>query len=188
MHTTANTKMELITNNLDAISKPFLRWAGGKNWLIKHLQEIKKIKFNNYHEPFLGGGSIFFYLKPIKHSYLSDLNGDLIETFQAVQENAKAIIEKLKTFKNTEEDYYQIRYKSFKSLTGRAAKFIYLNQTSYNGIYRVNLKGIYNVPFGFRSKNFLDSSNLLNAQKCFAQSTLEKKIFISLQTIIKSHN
>ena len=81
----------------------------------------------------------------------------------------------MKTFKNTENDYYTIRQKEFKLPVQRAAKFIYLNQTSYNGIYRVNLKGIYNVPFGFRTKIFLDPANLLNAQQALEKTTLKKR-------------
>lgn len=180
--------MEIITEDLNNYQKPFLRWAGGKNWLLKYLQEIKKKNFNNYHEPFLGGASTFFYLQPNGHSYLSDLNGELIETFQVVKDNATGIIKKLKTFKNTESDYYKIRVTEFKSPVERAAKFIYLNQTSFNGIYRVNLKGIYNVPFGFRKKNFLDIDNLKNAQRCLTNTTLKEADFFWVLENLKRHD
>lgn len=157
--------------------KPFLRWAGGKNWLLKYLREIKYFNFNNYHEPFLGGGSIFFYLEPQRHSFLSDLNEELIETFNAVKHNVNRVIKTLKTFKNSEVDYYKIRESQLSTNAERAARFIYLNQTSYNGIYRVNLKGEYNVPYGFRDKSFLDVENLLRAQKCLRNTTIESKDF-----------
>ena len=101
--------METVTQELNEIQKPFLRWAGGKTWLIKYLKELKKSNFNNYHEPFLGGASTFFFLQPKGHSYLSDLNGELIETYQEIKENAGSVIKVLKTFKNTESDYYTIR-------------------------------------------------------------------------------
>jgi DNA adenine methylase len=170
--------MELVDK--EEIFKPILRWAGGKTWLIKHLSNIKKGNFKNYHEPFLGGASTFFYLHPSKNSFLSDLNGELIETYQTIKDNAPTVIKKLKTFKNTEDFYYKIREKNFSSAIDCAARFIYLNQTSFNGIYRVNLKGVYNVPFGFRTKNFLNPQNLLGAQKALANATLVQCDFYSI--------
>lgn len=152
--------------------KPILRWAGGKTWLIKYLGNIKKGSYKNYHEPFLGGGATFFYLKPQGHAFLSDLNGDLIETYQTIKDKAKHVIRKLSEFDNTEEFYYKIRSENFNSAVERTARFIYLNHTSYNGIYRVNLKGVYNVPFGFRSKDFLNRENLLSAQQALKDTTL----------------
>lgn len=143
------------------IIKPFLRWAGGKNWLVKHLKElIPQNGFNNYHEPFLGGGSVFFSLKPLKTAFLSDLNKDLIETYICLKNRPEDIIKILKTYKKDAEFYYQIREQEFIDPAKKAARFIFLNQTSYNGIYRVNLRGKYNVPFADRQKNFLDAENL----------------------------
>ncbi len=177
--------MELIDQPSDKYIKPFLRWAGGKTWLIKHLKNIKKQEFNNYHEAFLGGAATYFYLQPNGHSYLSDLNGDLIETYQAIKENAMEVIQKLETFKNTEDDYYAIRSRAFETQFDRAARFIYLNQTSFNGIYRVNLKGVYNVPFGFRTKNFLDKENLVSAQKALQNTTLKQGDFYNVLENVK---
>src|SRR5205085_6287638 len=133
--------------------------------------------YNNYHEPFLGGAATFFYLNPIGHSHLSDLNEELIETYNAVKTDPNSIIKVLKTFKNSEKQYYEIRDRDYKSKYARAAKFIFLNQTSYNGIYRVNLKGVYNVPYGFRTKRFLDAENLRLVQKALRNSTIETKDF-----------
>lgn len=176
----SNIQMEFQT-------KPFLRWAGGKNWLIKHLDELHLSNFNNYHEAFLGGGSVFFYLKP-KQAYLSDLNGDLIETYSAVKENAQRVIKILKRFKNTESDYYKIRKGVFSDKFERAAKFIYLNQTSFNGIYRVNLKGVYNVPYGFRNKCFIEEDKLLNAQRALKNATLRKGDFFDIILNVKKND
>jgi DNA adenine methylase len=180
-----------MSTNIDqsiSFSKPFLRWAGGKSWLIKHLDKMKKNNFKNYHEPFLGGAAVFFYLQPQGHSFLSDLNGDLIETYKEIKKNAPAVIKVLKTFKNTEDDYYKIRDTEYNSPTQRAAKFIYLNQTSYNGIYRVNLKGVYNVPYGFRTKQFLDAKNLLEAQAALKNTTIEKQDFLSIAKNVKRND
>ncbi len=172
--------MELFRTNQVEISKPILRWAGGKTWLLKHLSNIKNTQYNNYHEAFLGGGATYFFLRPSGHSYLSDLNSELIETYQVIKDNANKVIKKLSNYSNNEEFYYQMRNTNYTSAIDRAARFIYLNQTSYNGIYRVNLKGVYNVPFGFRTKEFLNAANLLSAQKALANTTLKKCDFYDI--------
>src|SRR6266568_948396 len=78
--------------NFNNIAKPFLRWEGGKSWLLKHLTEFKKQDFSNYHEPFLGGAAVFLNLHPPNKSYLSDLNGELIETYCALRDDATKVI------------------------------------------------------------------------------------------------
>lgn len=168
---------ETIISNRKAI--PFLRWAGGKKWLIKELNQIgiENCKFNNYHEPFLGGGAIFFHLSPQKQSFLSDLNTELIDTYRCVKNNVEEVIQELKKFKNTEECYYDIRSKKFRKDVKCAARFIYLNQTSFNGIYRVNLKGEYNVPFGYRKKDFFEPDNLRLASLLLQNVNLEEGDF-----------
>ena len=123
-------------------AKPFLRWAGGKSWLVKHLDSIiRDHKFSGYHEPFLGGGSIFFYLAPTEKSYLSDLNSELIDTYKAIKADPDGVIFYLEKYVNTSEEYYRIRSSRPTTLAETAARFIYLNQTSFNGIYRVNIRG-----------------------------------------------
>lgn len=158
-------------------TKPFLRWAGGKNWLVKNINNyLPNDGFNNYIEPFLGGGSIFFHLAPQK-AILSDLNNELIDTYYALKNNVNEIIDELSKFRNSEEFYYHIRGKKFNSEIKNAARFIYLNQTSFNGIYRVNLKGEYNVPFGHRKKEFLQPDNLLKASKSLQFAELKTRDF-----------
>ncbi|SIN74274.1 DNA adenine methylase [Algoriphagus halophilus] len=144
--------------------KPFLRWAGGKKWLVKHIDSIINLNhFKNYHELFLGGGSIFFHLNHTNQVFLSDLNGDLINTYLQVRDNVEDVINHLNTFTNSEEFYYQIRPIQFNDPIEQAAQFIYLNQTSFNGIYRVNLNGVYNVPYGRRTKDFIQADLLRDA-------------------------
>lgn len=145
---------ETIKDNTE-ILKPFLRWAGGKRWLLKHIERIKVIDINNYYEPFLGGASVFLNLNNYNDAFLSDLNEDLIETYISLRDNLEAVISVLKKFENSEVEYYKIRNSNFNEDYERAAKFIYLNKTSFNGIYRVNQKGVFNVPYGFRN-NLLD--------------------------------
>lgn len=153
--------------------KPILRWAGGKNWLIKHLHTILPLDgFNNYHEPFLGGAAIFLSINPNKKSYLSDLNKELIETYMAVRDCPAQIIDMLKTYKNEENFYYKLRELEPSNIVEHAARFIYLNQTSFNGIYRVNLNGKYNVPYGHRNKDFLEAENLLKVSTRLKKASL----------------
>jgi len=176
--------------NLNAIShtRPFLRWAGGKTWLIKHLTRVKNLQFNNYHEPFLGGGATYFYLSPRNHSFLSDLNKELIETYQVLKDDVDGVIDKLKLFKNEEGLYYEVRETIFNDRLERAAQFIYLNQTSFNGIYRVNLKGKYNVPFGFRKKDFIEIEVLRAASSALKNSTIFHGDFYSVISNLNSHD
>ena len=144
---------------------PFLRWAGGKRWILKQLHNYLPINgFNQYHEPFIGGGSIFFHLQPEK-AFISDLNKELINAYTAVQQDVELVISFLKGFKNIEEDYYQIRSIKFCDFFQEAARFIYLNQTSFNGIYRVNLSGEYNVPYGKRHNFKFNYDNLRKVSK-----------------------
>ncbi len=154
--------------------KPFLRWAGGKSWLIKHLNNIiGDQKFNNYHEPFLGGGAVFFYLNHTGMSFLSDLNSELISTYIAVKETPDSVISYLQKYKNTSDDYYRIRNSNPTILPEIAARFIYLNQTSFNGLYRVNAKGEYNVPYGNRQKKFLEENKIWAASKKLQNAILK---------------
>lgn len=153
--------------------KPFLRWAGGKSWLIKHLEPIiENLSFNNYHEPFIGGAAVFFSLNHENRSYLSDLNTDLINTYKVLKKSPDDIIDVMRNYKNEKEFYYNLRSFEPTDKIERAARFIYLNQTSFNGIYRVNLNGKYNVPYGNRTKNFLEEEKLILASKKLSKTVL----------------
>ena len=168
--------------------KPILRWAGGKTWLIPSLREILiNAKFQNYHEPFVGGASIFLSIQPPK-AYLSDLNKELIKTYKTVRNDPEGIISALKAFKNTEAFYYKAREEKYESNAKKAAKFIYLNQTSFNGIYRVNLNGEYNVPYGFRKKKLLDQENFRVVSKLLQKATLISCDFDEIKTNIKRND
>lgn len=139
-----------------SVGSPFLRWAGGKRWLLQKIPEVLgPFQVGRYHEPFLGGGSIFFGLGPPGRSYLSDLNEELIETYQVVRGHPVEVARALHRHRNRLDHYYRVRDQRPKDPVARAARFIYLNHTSFNGVYRVNLDGRYNVPFGNReSPNF----------------------------------
>tara|TARA_B100000989_G_C19511484_1_gene459298 strand:+ start:693 stop:1541 length:849 start_codon:yes stop_codon:yes gene_type:complete len=143
---------DLFGAETQILKKPFLRWTGGKNWLVPDLVKIvSKIHFNDYHEPFLGGGSIYFSLETKNKAYLSDYNSDLINAYIQVRDNPSSVLYHLKDFPQTKDFYYELRDTDCKSEVKDAAKFIFLNKTSFNGIYRVNKSGKFNVPYGNRS-------------------------------------
>ncbi|RBP67792.1 DNA adenine methylase [Brevibacterium sanguinis] len=130
---------------------PFLRWAGGKRWLVPQIQTLLGDEtIARYHEPFLGGGSVFFGIAPPVMSFLSDLNEELINVYKEVRDQPETLAELIRTYPNTSEAYYEVRASEPVTAIEQAARFIYLNHTSFNGIFRVNLKGKYNVPYGHR--------------------------------------
>lgn len=172
-----NNEIEL--KNLDP--KPFLRWAGGKRWFIKYLKSISNLEVRNYFEPFLGGASVFFSMKSFQNAYLSDLNYELIETYESIRDSPLEVISILKTLKNTQEEYYRIRSGRYEDKIQRAVQFIYLNQTSFNGIYRVNQKGEFNVPFGNRKKkDLVEELNLISVSKKLQNVNLSCRDFEDL--------
>ena len=141
--------------------EPVLRWVGGKSWFVKNFtSSIGRLDFNNYHEPFVGGASAFLAFGHGHQSHLSDLNAELIETYRAIKKNPKRVLQYLQKYKNEEKCYYDARASRPRDIYSRSARFIYLNQTSYNGIYRVNSRGEYNVPYGFRTKNFVEKEKV----------------------------
>ncbi|MDB4280683.1 Dam family site-specific DNA-(adenine-N6)-methyltransferase [Flavobacteriaceae bacterium] len=140
-------------------SKPLLRWVGGKTWSLPLLSKLaSKIVFKNYFEPFFGGGAFYFSFNQKEKSYLSDINKELIITYNTIKNEPKRIIDELKNFQNTKDFYYELRDKIFENEIMIASRFIYLNKTSFNGIYRVNMQGKYNVPYGNRNLNHKEVS------------------------------
>jgi len=145
---------------------PFVKWAGGKRQLSGELLLRTPLSFNNYYEPFVGGGAFFFSLYRagrIKHATLSDLNSDLIDSYLAIRNHVEKLIKELLKYPHEKTFYYAIRALNPQelNLVQRAARLIYLNRTCYNGLYRVNSQGQFNVPFGsYKSPRICDSENL----------------------------
>lgn len=132
--------------------KPFLKWAGGKSWFVNKYSHFLPRTFNRYIEPFIGGGAILFYLQPEK-AIIGDTNTDLIDTYRAVKDDWKTIYRLLKKHhkNHSEKYYYKMRNQYPERITDKAARFIYLNRTCWNGLYRVNLQGRFNVPIGTKT-------------------------------------
>lgn len=160
---------------------PFLRWAGGKRWLVSYIAGLTaNVTVRNYHEPFAGGAAVFFGIDFGGRSYLSDLNADLIETYAAVQDSPDKVWERLRRYRNAAEDYYAARAAQPRTPATRAARFIFLNHTSFNGLYRVNLRGEYNVPFGYKpSDNRPSLEQLRSASTRLKSATLAVSDFVS---------
>jgi DNA adenine methylase len=154
------------------IPKPFLKWAGGKGQLLDDIENNLPLKFNRYFEPFLGGGAVFFHLCQQgfkKHAILSDLNEELITVYSTVRDSIDELIAELSdgTFKAEKDAFYEIRNWDRRSdwkimdPVRRTARMIYLNRTCYNGLYRVNQKGQFNVPYGrYKNPTICDEENL----------------------------
>jgi DNA adenine methylase len=140
--------------------RAFLRWAGSKRFLLKHLIDILPSEFETYREPFLGSGALYFLLQPQK-AVLSDVCIDLVNAFLAVRDNVNAVLEHLAPLKPHKEIYYNVRQNRSISHFKYAAEFIYLNKTCWNGLYRVNAAGAFNVPFGrVGTDSVIDGDNL----------------------------
>jgi DNA adenine methylase len=128
--------------------EPFLKWPGGKRWLVARLVElVADIKFKRYFEPFAGGAALYFALQP-RDAILSDINADLINTYRQVKRHSPEIIKQLKRLSVDEETYYIVRAEEPTGRLDRAVRFLYLNRTAFGGIYRLNRQGRFNVPFG----------------------------------------
>ena len=152
--------------------RPFLKWAGSKQALLNHVVGVLPRSFKNYFEPFLGGGALFFLLEP-SQAFLSDACAPLIETFEAVQKNPNAVLRNLKGRRPTKKHYYETRGKSSSGVFKRAADFIFLNKSCWNGLYRVNSDGEFNVPFGWpRTDHIVDASNLRACSLALKSATL----------------
>lgn len=162
-------------------ARPFLKWVGGKRSVLPQLLERLPKNYGVYHEPFLGGGALYFAVQPEK-AYLSDVNFHLIITFQIVRDSVDVLIHNLKIHaaKHSKEYYLQARKRLFteKDSAKIAALFIYLNKTCFNGLYRVNKSGMFNVPIGdYKNPPILDEENLRNASKLMRNTIIVQHEF-----------
>ena len=203
------------SNSVNVI-KPILKWAGGKGQLLeqiaKHLpQELIEGKIACYIEPFIGGGAVFFWVAQnfnIREFYLSDINEELILLYKTIQKDVNSLIEELKKIENeylilNEEKrkiYFfnkrnsynnfknQIDLKNFEiSWFTRSAEIIFLNRTCFNGLFRVNKKGYFNVPFGnYKNPRICNTNNLILASKLLQKATIQYSDFTQIQNLATS--
>ena len=152
--------------------KPFLRWAGGKQWLSSRLAPLISEGIGTYYEPFLGGGSLYFAALPFD-AVLSDLNPRLVETYEALRDEPQNIINILGQWPNEKDTYYKVRSSNFLDCPLRVAQFIYLNRTCWNGLHRVNRQGNFNVPYGNHSRVVFDADHLLEISKALKDAELK---------------
>jgi DNA adenine methylase len=153
----------------DESARPFLKWAGGKGQLLAQLLPLLPSRpARRYFEPFVGGAALFFALRP-DEATLSDVNAELVGCYRAVQSDVEGVIAALSTHRYEERAFYRVREQDPDTLSPseRAARTIYLNKTGYNGLYRVNRAGRFNVPFGrYKNPGFASHESFENLRAC----------------------
>lgn len=164
--------------------KPILKWAGGKRALLGQYEPLLPTTFGAYHEPFVGGGAVFFHLRPRLEQavHLSDVNAELINLYRALRDELPAVMKRLEEHRrrHSPDYYYKIRSVHPDKLdpTRRAARLIYLNKTCYNGLYRVNARGYFNVPLGrYTNPTILDRERLQAASIALQGVELRQETF-----------
>ncbi len=176
-----SSRAKKALENPKNLARPLLKWAGGKRQLLEQIRRRLPEEINTYYEPFVGGGAVFFALCAegrFKKAVLSDQNSELIDTYCTVRDNVEGVIRELRKFRNEEEAYYEVRAQKPRSLVRRAARMIYLNRTGYNGLYRVNRSGQFNVPFGrYVRPNICDEERLHGVSISLRGITLEVSDF-----------
>ena len=158
------------------ISKPFVKWVGGKRSLIHAIVPRLPETFNTYYEPFVGGGALYFAIADqLKRAVLSDINSDLITTYKIIKDEPDRLVHSLKRHarNHSPEYYYTIRQRTPRAETEIASRFLYLNKTCYNGLYRVNSRGVFNTPLGrYQNPNIVQDENIFACSAVLKKTTL----------------
>ena len=166
----------LVRGKFNPLVRPFLKWAGGKRQLLPEIVKYvpKRISKHTYYEPFIGGGALLFQLQ-LPKAVINDSNKELINCYKVIKDSLDELMEELSKdkYSNSETSYYEMRdldrsTKKYEILSEveKAARIIYLNKTCYNGLFRVNSQGQFNVPFGrYKNPNFLDDAVLRAVNK-----------------------
>ncbi len=181
----------LARSQLQVPPRPFLKWAGGKTRLISQYKDYFPTDYRTYHEPFVGGGAVFFHLLP-ERAVLTDINADLINAYRCVRDDVDGLIERLEVHKNNHSSsyYYEVRsrFRQLQQLPpsddkdlDRAACLMYLNKTCFNGLYRENTKGEFNVPIGrYKNPIIYDPQLLYSASMALQLAKIEVRSFESI--------
>ena len=162
--------------------QPVLKWVGGKRQLLDAFDPLFPEKIDYYCEPFAGGAAVFLHLRPQK-ALISDINGEIINLYQVIRDDVDGLIAKVSQFTNTKECYYEVRdwdrredYQSM-SAVDKAARILYLNRVCFNGVYRVNKQGYFNVPFGnYKKPMILNTENLYALHQYFNEADITFKV------------
>lgn len=189
-----NSTLDDIRKIVEDKPKPFVKWVGGKRQLLKQFRELNLYppecfnpESNTYFEPFVGGGAVFFDLLP-KHAELSDTNRELVMTYNVIKDNVDGLIKSLKKHIYNKEYYLGVRAQDINELSDIeiASRFIFLNRTGFNGMYRVNKSGQFNVPFG-RYKNPLicDENNLRKVSEALQGITITHRDYKDVLELAK---
>lgn len=170
--------MAVVLEQLKSETYPIVKWVGGKRQLMFELLKNMPKSYNRYFEPFIGGGALFFELQP-DNAYVSDMNEELINLYSVVRDNVYELIEDLSKHEVSKEYFLEIRNidrtKDYAELSNieRASRFIYLNRTCFNGMYRVNSQGQFNVPFGhYKNPRIIDERNLKNCSELLQKTEI----------------
>lgn len=183
--------MEVVLEQLKSETYPIVKWVGGKRQLMFELLKNMPKSYNRYFEPFIGGGALFFELQP-EQAYISDMNEELINLYSVVRDNVYGLIDDLSKHEVSKEYFLEIRnidrtekYAEFSDVE-RASRFIYLNRTCFNGMYRVNSQGQFNVPFGhYKNPRIIDENNLLNCSELLKKTEIKCADFSEILTNVK---
>jgi len=183
--------MAVVLEKLKEETYPIVKWVGGKRQLMCELEINMPKTYNRYFEPFIGGGALFFYLQP-DNAYISDMNEELINLYQVVRDNVDELITDLQKHDISKEYFMEIRnidrteeYESWSDVQ-KASRFIYLNRTCFNGMYRVNSKGEFNVPFGhYKNPRILDENNLIHCSNLLQRTEIKHADFSEILKKVK---
>lgn len=183
--------MAVVLEKLKEETYPIVKWVGGKRQLMFELLKNMPENYNRYFEPFIGGGALFFELQP-ENAYISDMNEELINLYQVVRDNVYELINDLQKHDISKEYFMEIRnidrteeYKNWSNVK-KASRFIYLNRTCFNGMYRVNSKGEFNVPFGhYKNPRILDENNLINCSNLLQKTEIKHADFSEILKAVK---
>ena len=183
--------MAVVLEKLQQETYPIVKWVGGKRQLMFELLKNMPENYNRYFEPFIGGGALFFELQP-DNAYISDMNEELINLYKVVRDNVEELITDLQKHDISKEYFIEIRnidrteeYKNWSNVK-KASRFIYLNRTCFNGMYRVNSKGEFNVPFGhYKNPRILDENNLINCSNLLQRTEIRHADFSEILKKVK---
>jgi len=183
--------MSVVLEKAQSLTYPVVKWAGGKRQLIFELLQNLPENYNRYFEPFIGGGALFFELQP-ENAYISDVNEELINLYRVIQNDVETLIEELAKHQVNKEYFLEIReidrtpaYKKWTNVQ-KASRFIYMNRTCFNGLYRVNSQGQFNVPFGnYSNPRIIDENNLYNCSDLLKNTQIECKSFTATLDEVK---